>query len=81
MKTTIVISTLAYAVLLSAVSITALTSLAPTAHAQTQGGCSGNFNPQHHTCENPHNIPGGPVVPSTHSSQCVLNGGSHFCRG
>jgi len=46
MKTTIIISKLVYAVLLSAVSTTALTYLTPAAHAQTQGGCPTIINHQ-----------------------------------
>ena len=83
MKTTtvIVVSTLAYSVLLSVVSITSLISLAPAAHAQTEGGCPGTTNPQGHSCQNPHNGAfgpgsGNPPVPSCngpHSPTCRLN--------
>jgi hypothetical protein len=79
MKTTLVISTMLYAALLAAVSTTALTSLAPSANAQTQGGCSTATNPQGFNCQNPHNT-GGPPVPSCASPLAVGHGGSDPCR-
>ncbi len=81
MKTTIVISILAYAVLLSAVSTIPLTSLAHAAHAQTRGGRPTIVNPQGFNCQNPTQLPDGPPpIPSCASPLGVTLGGSHSCR-
>ena len=80
MKTTIILSKLVYAVLLSAVSTTALTYLTPAAHAQTQGGCPTIINPQGFNCQNPHYIFGGPPIPPCASPLGVVRGGSDTCR-
>ena len=60
-------------------TLVASVSVTPV-HAQTQDGCPTIINLPGFNCQNPHNIQGGPPVPSYASPLGVVQDGSHTCR-